>query len=104
MPDGGTATTLMTLGYDPQKQRYVGTFCGSMLTHLWVYDGELDEAGRVLTLHTEGPDLSAGGTLRPYEDVIELMDDDHRLLTSHMLGEDGTWQQLITAHWYHGEG
>ena len=28
MPGGGTATTLMTLGYDPQKGRFVGTFIG----------------------------------------------------------------------------
>jgi hypothetical protein len=26
---GDTATTIMTLGYDPQKQRYVGTWVGS---------------------------------------------------------------------------
>src|SRR5262245_66093699 len=29
MPGGGMATTLMTLGYDPAKKRYVGTFVGS---------------------------------------------------------------------------
>jgi len=33
---------LMTLGYDPQNNRYVGTFIGSMMTHLWIYDGCLD--------------------------------------------------------------
>src|SRR6266542_7081305 len=47
MPGGGAATTLMTLGYDPQKKRYVGAWIGSMMTHLWVYDGELDAAERV---------------------------------------------------------
>jgi len=26
MPDGGTGKTVMTLGYDPQNNRYVGTF------------------------------------------------------------------------------
>ena len=36
---------IMTLGYDPQKKRFVGTLIGSMMTHLWVYDGALD-AGR----------------------------------------------------------
>jgi hypothetical protein len=35
MPDGGEATTFMTLGYDPQKGRYVGTWVGSMMTYLW---------------------------------------------------------------------
>lgn len=36
MPGGGAATTMMTLGYDAQKQRYVGTWIGSMRTCLWV--------------------------------------------------------------------
>ena len=54
MPDGGNATTMMTLGYDPQKKRYLGTWVGSMMTHMWVYDGALDAAGNVLTLDTEG--------------------------------------------------
>ena len=42
MPDGNPATMLMTLGYDPKKQRFVGTWIGSMMTHLWIYDGELN--------------------------------------------------------------
>ena len=44
MPGGGTATTMMTLGDDPQKKRFVGTWVGSMMTYLSVYDGELDAA------------------------------------------------------------
>ncbi|WP_221643561.1 MULTISPECIES: DUF1579 domain-containing protein [unclassified Nostoc] len=43
MPGCGSVTTLMTLGYDPQKQRYMGTWIGSMMTYLWQYDGELDQ-------------------------------------------------------------
>ena len=42
MPDGGPATMIMTLGYDPAKKRFVGTFIGSMMTNLWVYEGELE--------------------------------------------------------------
>ena len=36
MPDGGMATTLMTIGYDAAKARCVGTFVGTMMTTLWV--------------------------------------------------------------------
>ncbi|MGH8728980.1 MAG: DUF1579 domain-containing protein, partial [Burkholderiales bacterium] len=57
MPGGGAATMLITLGYDPQRKRYVGTWIGSMMTYLWVYDGGLDAAGKVLTLNAEGPDM-----------------------------------------------
>jgi hypothetical protein len=45
VPGGGLARMLMTLGYNPQTRRYTGTWVGSMMTHLWVYDGWLD-AGR----------------------------------------------------------
>ncbi len=104
MPGGGPATTLMTLGYDPVKQRYVGTFIGSMMTHLWIYDGQLDPAGKVLTLDTEGPSFSAEGKMAEgkmarYKDMIEFRSDDYRTLTSNQLGEDGKWHSFMTAHY-----
>ncbi len=97
MPGCGPATMLMTLGYDPQKKRYVGTWVGSMMSHLWVYDGALDAAERVLTLDAEGPSMAAEGELAKYRDVIELKSDDHRVLTSHALGDDGEWHRFMTA-------
>ena len=99
MPGGGPATTVLTLGYDPQRQRYVGTWIRSMMTHLWVYDGTLDAAGKVLTLHAEGPHMTAEGQTAQYKDVIELRSEDHRVLTSHMRGEDGAWHSLMVAHY-----
>ena len=95
MPGGGAATMLMTLGYDPQKQRYVGTWIGSMMARLWVYDGALDAAERVLTLESEGPHMAVEGKTARYRDVIELASDDHRVFTSHVLGDDGTWRQFM---------
>lgn len=99
MPGGGAMTTVMTLGYDPQKKRYVGTFIGSMMTHLWVYDGALDAAERVLTLDTEGPSMVGDGKITKYKDMIELKSHDHRVLTSQMLGEDGKWHPVMTANY-----
>jgi hypothetical protein len=99
MPGGGAMTTLITLGYDPLRARYVGTFVGSMMTHLWLYDGALDAAGRVLTLETEGPSMADQGKMAKYRDVIELESDDRRVLTSHVLGEDGKWHAFMTAHY-----
>jgi hypothetical protein len=96
MPGGAPATMMMTLGYDPQKNRYVGTWVGSMMTHLWVYDGELDAAERILTLNTEGPSMAGDGRMVRYKDVIELKSDDHRVLTSHVLADDGNWQHFMT--------
>ena len=102
MPGGGSATMLMTLGYDPAKKRYVGTWVGSMMTHMWVYEGELDSSGAILTLNSEGPDMSPGaapGRLAKYKDVIEIKAADHRILTSLFLGDDGKWQEFMTAHY-----
>jgi len=98
-PDGSPMTTIMTLGYDPQKKRFVGTFIGSMMTHLWLYDGGLDAAAKTLTLDTEGPNMAAEGRTANYRDVIELKSDDHRILTSHMLGDDGQWHRFMTGHY-----
>ena len=97
IPGGGPATTLLTLGYDTRKERYVGTWIGSMMTHLWVYEGEFDGATRVLTLNSQGPSMSGDGGTSRYQDIIEFKDDDHRTLTGRVLGTDGAWQTLMTA-------
>jgi len=100
MPDGALATTLLTLGYDPARQRFVGTWLGSMMTHLWLYEGALDPHGKVLTLGSEGPDVMSGGTqLVQYEDVVEVVSDDERLLRSRMLGDSGTWREIMTSRY-----
>ena len=101
MPDGKPATMLITLGYDPQRQRFIGTWIGSMMTHLWIYDGRLDAAQKVLTLESEGPDFSGDGSkMAKYRDVIEWKSDDHRVLTSQALGDDGTWgPPFMTWHY-----
>lgn len=99
MPGGGEARTLMTLGYDPRRERYVGTWVGSMMSHMWVYDGEVDAAERVLTLETEGPDMTGGKELVRYRDVIEFRSDDHRVLTAYVRRADGEWHDFMVAHY-----
>lgn len=97
IPGGIPATTVLTLGYDPRTKRYIGTWVGSMMTHLWVYDGEMDDAQRVLTLNSEGPDMVTEGRMAKYKDVVELRDDSHRVLTSYRLGEGGQWAEIMYA-------
>lgn len=99
-PDGQPATMIMTLGYDPQKKKFLGTFVGSMMTNMWLYEGTLDAARNVLTLDTEGPDFSGGQGLVKYQDIVELADDDHRILSSQVMGPDGKWNKFMTAHYY----
>ncbi len=99
LPGGGTTDTLMTLGFDPVQERFVGTWVGSMLPWLWNYSGTLDASRKVLTLDTQGPSLSAPETLAHYRDVIEWLDDDHRVHTSHLRGPDGRWTTLMISHY-----
>ncbi len=99
MPGGGTAIAITTLGYDPDTKRYVGTFIASMMTYLWIYNGALDAAGKVLTLDAEGPSMTGDGKMVKYQDIIEFVSDDHRTLKSRMLGPDGKWQEFMTAHY-----
>jgi hypothetical protein len=97
---GSPETSLLTLGYDPDKRRFVGTWLGSMMTYLWVYDGELDASETTLTLNAEGPSMSDDGKMAKYRDVHEFKSADHRVLTSHMLGEDGKWRQFMEMHYH----
>lgn len=98
-PDGSPWTSQFTLGYDPNDQRYKGTFVGSMMTHLWLYDGERDSAGSRLTLNTTGPRFDGRG-MAQYQDIFEIVDVDHWILRSQMQQEDGTWAQFMEGHHY----
>jgi hypothetical protein len=96
-PGGSTGTTLMTLGYNPEKDRYQGTWIGSMMDWLWVYDGGLDAAERVLTLESDGPSMTEEGKLARYRDVIELESDERRYLKAYFQQPDGQWQPMMTG-------
>ncbi len=99
MPGAGPATTVMTLGYDPHKKRFIGTFIGSMMTHMWVYDGELDASERVLTLNSEGPSMANDGTMSKYQDVIEFKSDDRRTLSARVREPNGSWKHFMTVEY-----
>lgn len=99
MPGGGPANTMMSLGYDPRKQRFVGTWIGSMMSNLWVYEGTLDGEGKVLTLETEGPAMSGEGKMGRYRDIIEFDGGGRRVLRSAALGDDGTWREFMRAEY-----
>lgn len=97
-PGCAPSVSQMTLGYDTQKGRFVGTFITSMMAFLWVYDGALDEGGKKLVLSASGPsfDPAEAGKLVPYQDVIEIIGTDQRTLTSY-LQKDGEWVQFMEA-------
>ncbi len=94
---GTPITSIMTLGYDPQKEAFVGTWIDSMQTHMWSYVGTLDAAKKVLTLDTKGPSFGDPSKIADYRDVIELKSADHKVLTSSVKEENGTWNTFMRA-------
>jgi hypothetical protein len=100
MPGGGTARMIITIGYDADKKKYVGSWVGSMMTFQWIYEGFVDDRGKLLTLNTTGPNFADGGkTTTNFQELIEFIDDDHRTFSSRMQTADGTWQTFMTAHY-----
>ena len=86
---------VLTLGYDPEKKKYVGTWVDSMNNYLWKYEGTIDSTGKVLTLATEGPCPQKGGKLTKFQEVTEFKGDDVRTFVSSMQNEDGTWTKMV---------
>ncbi len=97
MPGGDEARMLLTIGYDTAKGRYVGTWVGSMMPNLWVYDGTLDEAGRTLTLQADGPSFSGDGTTATYQDIVEWKNDDLYEFRSQVRQPDGSWHIFMRS-------
>jgi hypothetical protein len=95
---GGTPfTSILTLGYDPEKKAFVGTWIDTMQTQLWTYRGTLDETKKILTLETEGPDHEDPTKTAQYRDALEIKGPDHKVLTSSIEQADGTWSTFVRA-------
>jgi hypothetical protein len=88
----------MTIGYDPARKKYVGSWVDSCTSHMWKYEGSVDASGRILTLEAEGPNMLNPGKMAKYEDVTEFKSQDHRVLTSSMQGDDGKWTTFVTMN------
>ncbi len=94
-----TSKTLMTLGYDPEKKRFTGTYVGSMMTTLWLYEGELEPGDTRLALYSDGPSFTEEGKTARYRDTIELLGNGERVLTSHYQQADGGWHGFMTSRY-----
>jgi hypothetical protein len=95
-PDGGGWTSIMTVGFDPTQNQYVGTFIGSMMPNIWPYHGVLDSTGKRLPLNSEGPKFDGSG-IGKYRDTIEIVDENTWLFTSELQADDHTWVQFLNG-------
>jgi hypothetical protein len=96
-PDGAPMTSRLTLGYDPARGKYVGSFVASCMTHQWVYEGVRE--GDVLTLDTEGPSFTDPHATAKYQDIWELPADGPRVVRSRFRDAEGNWHEFMRAEY-----
>lgn len=92
--EGGSWTSIITLGFDPTQDQYVGTFVGSMMSHLWPYHGRVDSSGKRLPLASQGPKFDGTG-VGQYRDTIEIVDANSWLLISELMDDNGHWVKFM---------
>lgn len=97
LPDGRPFTSILTLGWDSAEGGIVGTWVDARQTHLWRYEGTLDDSGTALTLETEGPILGNPTRTAEYREIIEVEGPDHWVMRSLILGPDGQWFEFARA-------
>ncbi|WP_296815351.1 DUF1579 domain-containing protein [Brevundimonas sp.] len=91
------ARSRITLGFDPTRGVFVGSFVSTHMPSFWGYEGRLDEGGRLLRLACRGPRMDGSPGEADYEDVIEIVSDDERKLRSTVRGADGQWSEFMVA-------
>lgn len=96
-PDDNSMRSLMTLGFDPERGKFVGSFIASCMTFQWLYEGTLDADQKVLTLNAEGPSFAGDGSMAQYQDIIEVVDPNTYLLSSRCQNVDGSWFPFMRA-------
>ena len=99
MPDGQSMEYRTALGWDVSFKEYRGCWFASVSSHLWKYVGTLSADGKTMTLNCEGPSMTKDGETALYRDVIEIIDDNHRTLTSYGQGDNGEWQQFMKSRY-----
>lgn len=91
--------SLMTVGYDPARQLFVGSFVASCMTHQWLYEGSLDADRKLLTLNAEGPSFADDGTMTMYQDMIEVIDENSYILSSQYRNSAGAWVPFMRSQY-----
>lgn len=97
MPGGGSMSFIMSVGFDPAKNKYVGSWIASCMGMMFVYEGDLDESTNTLTLNTTGPSFEDPTKTARYQDIIEIKSADERELRSRFQDDKGEWHNFMKA-------
>ncbi len=95
-PDGTPWTSQFTLGFDPARGKFVGTFIASMMTH----SGSTKENSNQTAEHSSWT-LKARDSMarvRLISDCFEVVNQDHWILRSRIKGDDGQWIPFMEGH------
>lgn len=95
MPNGHSMQYKVALGWDVSFKEYRGCWFANMSSALWTYRGQLSDDGKTMTLDCVGPHMTKDGETANYRDVIELIDANHRRMTSYGQDDDGNWHQFM---------
>jgi hypothetical protein len=88
---------VITIGYDPQRERFVARSIDSASSHLWTYEGEFDPQTGRLTLTWEGPCMMHSGRTMQFRGETEFRNDDERVFTASVRGDEGEWTQIVVS-------
>jgi hypothetical protein len=104
-PEAASSTPMksfISVGYDTKandgKGAFVGSFICNHMSRIWVYEGQ--RQGNTIQLKAMGPSFTDPTKIVPYIDEIELVDDNHKTLTSKYQKEDGTFEAFMWQHAY----
>ena len=98
-PGGVKIVAVLTVGYDPAKKKYVGSWVDSVQTNMWIYEGTVSEDGKTFSLLADGPGFADPAKTAKYKDAWEFKSKDHIVLTGSVQGDDGKWTTFMTANY-----
>lgn len=89
--------SLTTIGFDPEKGKFVGSWVGTMMNMQWIYEGDKVGENR-LVLDSVGPSFDGTPGEQVYRDIYEFTDDNHRIMKSYVQKSDMKWELFMTIH------
>ncbi len=87
-----------SIGYDPVKKRYVGTWKDSATPFLYTFEGDFDSEGKVLEMSGENYD-PVRGCPATYRSRVEFISDDEHLLDLSIDVPDGLPIKVLRYHY-----
>ncbi|MFN8506599.1 MAG: DUF1579 domain-containing protein [Dehalococcoidia bacterium] len=93
-PGGANDESVISLAFDSEKGRFVGTFLSSMSTHIWLYEGDLDAGANSLVLNADGPSMDGTPGTQHYQDIIDISGPASYVMRSRVETPDG-WVEFM---------